>query len=99
MVFSRWPMRGLLPVADAVLPFRVHMLDLRPVEYAGGLPSVYAGSPFEGRCRVSSWWQIQGDRPGVDVGSPPGGAMQGVFPVTEEWFPPGVEAGAPFGGR
>ena len=25
--------------------------------------------------------------------------MQGVFPVTEEWFPPWVEAGAPFGGR
>ena len=25
----------------------------RPVEYAGGLPRVYAGSPFKGLCRVS----------------------------------------------
>ena len=89
MVFSRWPMRGLLPVADAVLPFRVHMWDLRPVEYAGGLPSVYAGSPFEGRCRVSSWWQIQGDRPGVDVGSPPGGLCRVSFRWQRNGFRPG----------
>ena len=57
-------------MADAVLSFRVHMWALRPVEFARGLLRVYAASPFEGRCRVSSWWQIQGDRPGVDVGSP-----------------------------
>ena len=44
MVFSRWPMRGLLPVADAVLPFRVHMLALRPVIWWG---------PPEGLCWVS----------------------------------------------
>ena len=28
-----------------------------------------AGSPPRSRCRVSCWWQIQGDRPGVDIGS------------------------------
>ena len=62
MVFSRWPMRGLLPVADAVLPFRVHRLALRPVEYAGGasrasmrglLLRADVGSPLGGRYRVT----------------------------------------------
>ena len=46
MVFSRWPMRGLLPVADAVLPFWVNMWDLRPVEYAGGPPERLCGVSF-----------------------------------------------------
>ena len=46
MVFSRWPMRGLLPVADAVLPFRVHMWDL--------LPGTDVGSPSGGRCHRTS---------------------------------------------
>ena len=51
---SFWgPMQGIFPVADAVLYFRVHMWALRPVEYAGVLPRVYAGSPFKGLCRVS----------------------------------------------
>ena len=72
-------MWGVFPVADAVLSFRVHMWALRPVEFAEGFPRVYAGSPFEGRCRVSSWWQIQGDGPGVDVGSPPGGLCRVSF--------------------
>ena len=30
----------------------------RPVEYAGGLPRVYAGSPFKDRCRVSGREQM-----------------------------------------
>ena len=33
----------------------------------GGLPSVYAGSPFEGRCRISFRGQMQDVLPGDDV--------------------------------
>ena len=68
-------MYGFLPVAYAgclsggyaVLSFRVHGLDLRPVEYAGGLPRVYAGSPFGSRCRVSFRVPQHGLRPGADL--------------------------------
>ena len=68
-------MYGFLPVAYAgclsggyaVLSFRVHRLDLRPVEYAGGLPRVYAGSPFGSRCRVSFRVPQHGLRPGADL--------------------------------